>query len=236
MKWIRLWVDDTINGTTFMELDAEHRGVWFTLLLLAGYSPKPGTICIVEGVAYTREQLAAFTKLSLDSLTSGIDHLASESVGKIKVNEDGTLSICNWLKYQTEYDRQKGYRRGLQGKVTKKGYKEKSSFSSVSVSVSVSPSVVPLPKGLSEKTWDEFREFRASIKSPMTPVGEARLLKRLAKLSEKGDDPEEVVSRSIENTWTGLFPLPKKGGTHATCERVDNSAPGRVRAANGIRR
>src|SRR3990167_7665188 len=88
MRWIRLWVDESINGTTFTELNAEHRGVWYTLLLLAAYSPKPGTICIADGVAYTREQLAAFTKLVLEVLNRGIEHLSAPGVEKITINTD----------------------------------------------------------------------------------------------------------------------------------------------------
>jgi len=223
MRWIRLWVDDSINGTTFTELNAEHRGVWFTLLLLAGYSPKPGTICIAEGIAYTREQLAAFTKLTLESINSGIEHLSSDAVDKIRINPDRTISISNWLNYQTEYDRQKGYRRGLQGKVTHKSDEQKSS-------VSVSTSVYILPKGLSQETWDDFKEHRNSIKAKLTANAEKRLLKSLSRMIENGESAEEVVGRSIENGWRGLFP--RKGDTHGTNQKPDNSAQARVRRAN----
>jgi hypothetical protein len=225
MRWIRLWVDESINGTTFSELNAEHRGVWFTLLLLAGYSPKPGTICIADGVAYTREQLAAFTKLTLHAINSGIEHLISEGVNKLTINPDGTISICNWLNYQTEYDRQKGYRRGLQGKVTHKGDGQKSS---VSVSVSVSSSL--LPKGLSQETWDDFKEHRTAIKAKLTPNAERRLLKRLARMVEDGESAEEIVGRSIENGWKGLFS--RVEGKHGTNQKPDNGVQARVRRAN----
>ena len=56
---------------------------------------------------------------------STVRHLASKEVDKIIINSDKTISIKNWSKYQTEYERQKPYRRGLQGKVTQKGYKQK---------------------------------------------------------------------------------------------------------------
>jgi hypothetical protein len=227
MRWIRLWVDESINGTTFKELNAEHRGVWWTLLLLAGYSPIPGTICIANGVAYTREQLAAFTQLTLEELNGGIKHLQSDRVNKIKINPDNTITITNWLNYQTEYDRQKGYRRGLQGKVTKKGYKQKSS-------VSVSTSVSLLVKGLSQKTWEEFKESRVALKARLTTNAESRLLKKLARMVESGEDPEEVVGRSIENGWKGFWP--HKGNQHGSDKKPDNSAPGRVRAANSLHR
>ncbi len=120
MKWIRLWPDYIINGTTFDELPAMERGVWFSLLVMAGYSPVPGTVCIAAGIAYTQAQLAGILKISPDALDAGIERLTHMTVRKLTKNPDGTLTVTNWNKYQTEYDRQKGYRRGLQGKVTAK--------------------------------------------------------------------------------------------------------------------
>jgi uncharacterized phage protein (TIGR02220 family) len=110
MKWIRLWPDYIINGTTFDELDAEVRGVWFSFLALAGYSPFPGEICIAKGLPYTREQMAAIIKIDIVILNRAIDRMSCEEVHKIKVNETGTISILNWNKYQTEYERQKPFR------------------------------------------------------------------------------------------------------------------------------
>ena len=144
MKWIRLWPDYIINGTTFDELDAEVRGVWFSFLALAGYSPFPGEICIAKSLPYTREQMAAIIKIDIGILNRAIDRMSCEEVRKIKVNETGTISILNWNKYQTEYERQKPFRRGLQGKVTKKGYNKKTQRKSISISTSISSSnVVP---------------------------------------------------------------------------------------------
>ena len=113
MKWIRLWPDHILNGSTLDELDPGQRGVWFTLLVLAGYSPVPGTICLARGVAYTHEQMAAVLKINEDYLISTIQYLAHKEIEKIIINPDKTISIKNWNRYQSEYERQKPYRFGF---------------------------------------------------------------------------------------------------------------------------
>ena len=41
MKWIRIWTKETFSGTTFQELNAEQRGIWFSLLIMAGLDSQP---------------------------------------------------------------------------------------------------------------------------------------------------------------------------------------------------
>ena len=96
------------------------------------------------------------------------------------------------------------------------------SITPVYVSASVSD-VVLLPKGLSQKTWDEFKENRIAIKAKMTPNAEARILKRLGRMVDDGENPEEVVGTSIERGWRGLFPVRKDTGK--------NSAPSKTAQA-----
>ena len=64
-------------------------------------------------------------KIPINVLMRALRHLATKEVNKVTIHEDGTIKIANWSKYQTEYERQRPYRRGLQGKVTKKGYSQK---------------------------------------------------------------------------------------------------------------
>jgi len=123
MKWFRVWPGYVINGTTFKELNAEARGVWFSLLALAGYSPIPGCICIGEGIPYTDEQLSKILLIPPKILHKWIGYLMSPGINKISRGRDGILKVVNWSKYQTEYDRQKPYRKGLHKKVTGESYK-----------------------------------------------------------------------------------------------------------------
>ena len=119
MKWIRLWVDETLNGSTFEELRSTERGVWFSLLPLAAIGQPPhGTIKVCDDIGYTNKQIASLLKVDLTILAEALEIL--KHVGKISISDTNVITILNWHKYQTEYERQKKYRKkkGLQKKVT----------------------------------------------------------------------------------------------------------------------
>lgn len=103
MKWIRLWVDEVVKGTTFDELNLAERGLWWSLLLLAGDSLNPGIVEIRREVAYTHETLASVVNCDRKILAKYIKKLIS--VGKIAQLKDGRLQIINWKKYQTRYEK-----------------------------------------------------------------------------------------------------------------------------------
>ena len=65
-----------------------------------------------------------------------------------------------------------------------------------------------LPDFIDKETWDAY------LKSRKKPTEHAivLLIKKLWELRDAGDDPNEVLRRSIMNGWTGIFPLDKKGG------------------------
>ena len=86
--------------------------------------------------------------------------------------------------------------------------------------------------GLSESTWDDFKEHRKAVKAKLTPNAEKRLLKRLARMVEEGGNAEEIVGRSIESGWKGLFP----GGNNAARQHIDNSVPARIQRAHDAKR
>lgn len=103
MKWIRLWIEETLKGTTFDELNLAERGGWFSLLILAGNSQTPGIIEIRKGKPYKLETLAELINCSVEELKTIIEKLVT--VGKIKVLDDGRIQIVNWDKYQTHYEK-----------------------------------------------------------------------------------------------------------------------------------
>jgi hypothetical protein len=117
MRWVRLWTDETLRGSTFDELDLEMRGLWFSLLVMAGHSVIPGKICVSEKVALTKQQIAATLKITVDELNAGLKHLKTPEIDKV-VEKDGFIFIKNWRKYQTEYERQKPYRKKQKEKET----------------------------------------------------------------------------------------------------------------------
>lgn len=66
-----------------------------------------------------------------------------------------------------------------------------------------------LPQGLSEQTWQHFREHRKQLKAKMTELAETLILAKLEKLRQQGEDPTEVVHQSIEVDH--LIPISRGG-------------------------
>lgn len=64
--------------------------------------------------------------------------------------------------------------------------------------------VASLPSFIDPKVWSEWLEYRKSIKKKMT---DATVQKQIKFLSEHQSDYKEIIERSIQNGWTGLFPL-----------------------------
>jgi hypothetical protein len=125
MKWIRLWTQETIDGTTFDELDAAERGIWFSLLLLAGLPPNEGIVELRKGVGYEPSHLAQKINVDPDLILPTITHLLEVKKVSLLPKSAGfppekiRLKIRNWNKYQTEYSR---YRKGKTSKDLGTGY------------------------------------------------------------------------------------------------------------------
>ena len=107
MKWIKLWTEEVIKGTTFSELTASERGVWFSLLALAGIDGT-GRIEIRLGYGYSDSSLSEILNIEKSEMSSAIKKLIQ--VDKIFLGENGVIIIKNFSKYQDEYSRQKPYR------------------------------------------------------------------------------------------------------------------------------
>lgn len=65
---------------------------------------------------------------------------------------------------------------------------------------------VALPDWLPTDAWDDWLKFRKSLrKSPFTDKAQALSLRTLTDLHAKGFDARQIIERSIERGWTGLF-------------------------------
>lgn len=107
MRWVKLWTQESLYGTTFRELEPEERFVWFAFLALAGDSPVPGTICLAPDVPYPDEQLAQVLAVPKPVLQKARRKMVKSS--KIQV-ENGLISIINWPRYQADYARVERFR------------------------------------------------------------------------------------------------------------------------------
>jgi hypothetical protein len=67
---------------------------------------------------------------------------------------------------------------------------------------------VELPEWLPQQTWQDFVTHRQNVRKPIKSATNVKyLLRELDKLRKAGNDPGEVLARSIANGWQGLFPL-----------------------------
>ncbi|MFQ5997097.1 MAG: phage replisome organizer N-terminal domain-containing protein [Dehalococcoidales bacterium] len=106
-RWVKLWVNESLQGTIRFDLEPDERGVWYDLLVLAGQCQLDGIIAAGLGRPYPPNWLAGTLNISLELLERTLRKC--EQSGKIEVDSYG-IHILNWSKYQSEYDRQRPYR------------------------------------------------------------------------------------------------------------------------------
>lgn len=66
---------------------------------------------------------------------------------------------------------------------------------------------IVLPEWIKKETWDAFLEMRKAKKAPPTLRATELIIKELEKFKAAGDDANEVLNRSIRNSWKDVFPL-----------------------------
>ena len=84
-----------------------------------------------------------------------------------------------------------------------------------------------LPDWIDKDLWNAFLEMRKKIKKPPTDKAVELLIKDLEKYKAAGDEPNEVIKKSIMNGWAGLFPLSNKGGQSGARQQRPRQLPDR---------
>ncbi len=74
------------------------------------------------------------------------------------------------------------------------------------VNVTVNDTVTVIPKGISKEVWDDYEQHRKEIKQPLTKLSRTKAQNVLLSNLQ---DQREIVDLTIQNRWTGLFPLKK---------------------------
>jgi hypothetical protein len=161
--WIKLWVNEWLDGTTRFEMTDAQRAFFTDLLAMAGRSRFPGTICAgeVDGkiIGYP---LNKFQSLMSEPLDIEATFLLFVQTGKIEIevtNETPVrlfkVILLNWERYQSEYQRQKPYRvKKLQGKLQQSDSKSDDEGNTTEVEVEVEVEVEENLKSKSKPTSD----------------------------------------------------------------------------------
>ncbi len=126
MRWVRLWTQETLYGTTNRELTLEERAIWFEMLALAGDSPTPGIICVSPGVSLTDAQLSSILDAPEALIRQAKTKLSDPQINKININGTGCIQIVNWSRYQSEFDRESYQREYMRSYRERKSYTRKS--------------------------------------------------------------------------------------------------------------
>lgn len=113
-KWVKLWVNEWLDGTTRFEMSDAQRAFWIDLLALAGRSRFPGKICAgeVNGVP-VGYPLNKYQALMAEPIDVWQTLSLFERVGKIRlvVTSEAPVKLVmvellNWDRYQSDLDAQ----------------------------------------------------------------------------------------------------------------------------------
>ena len=216
-RWVKLWVSESLRGTIRFDLTPSERSVWYDLLALAGDCRQEGLIAPGEHQAYPLRWIAGTLNISTSLLQRTLKKC--KTLSRIDVNGSGIL-ILNWNKYQSEYERQKPFRgKKVTNKVTQKLPVEEEVDIEEEVEKKYIKKEIILPDFINKELWDAFLEMRKKKRAEPTEYAIGLLIKKLEKIRAAGDDPNEVLERSIMGGWTGIFSLDQKGGQGGTHQR-----------------
>jgi hypothetical protein len=62
-----------------------------------------------------------------------------------------------------------------------------------------------LPDWIPAETWKDYEEMRRVLRKPMTDRAKSLAVKELMRFKEDGHSPESILTRSIMNSWQGLY-------------------------------
>lgn len=114
--WVKLFCYERLHGSVSYQLEPEERSVWDELLCLAGLCGLDGLIADRDSRPYPHSFIAHELHISEELLERTLTKCKDE--GRITENEKG-IHLTNWVAYQSEYQRQKPYRKKISEDTTK---------------------------------------------------------------------------------------------------------------------
>jgi len=112
--WVKFWVSECLDGSMREQLGADERGVWYDLIILSARCRVPGVISSNESEAMSHRRIAGVLNISEALLERTLSKCQQQ--GRIAIDEAGLITITNWSKYQSEYQRQQSYKSPFQNK------------------------------------------------------------------------------------------------------------------------
>jgi len=113
-------VNEWLDGTTRYQMSGAQRAFWVDLLAMAGRSRYPGIICSGmdddQYVGYPLKTFAALDAGAEIDLLGTLDLFSKTRKIVVEITAESPVklykfTVCNWDRYQSEYQRQKGYRK-----------------------------------------------------------------------------------------------------------------------------
>ena len=91
LRWIKFYIQETLQGSTTYELTAAQESVWWRLCLLAGQWDDGGVI------KTDRRRIPAVIGRSTKLVEATIQHCVES--GKLEILDGGKLKVANFVKY-----------------------------------------------------------------------------------------------------------------------------------------
>jgi len=106
-KWIKVFCYETLHGSVSYQLSEAEQAVWVKLLCFAGLCGHEGLIADHDKRPFPHAFIIHEVHTSPDIFEGTLTKCKDEG----RISEDGEgIRITNWVKYQSEYDRQKPWR------------------------------------------------------------------------------------------------------------------------------
>ncbi len=106
-RWIKLYPTESLQGSIRYQLSSAERGVWYDLMCFSSLCSNTGDICDRDGQPFPMSYIANRLNVKLPLLAATVAKCIAE--GRLTEDDSG-LHITNWVRYQSEYDRQKPFR------------------------------------------------------------------------------------------------------------------------------
>ena len=214
MPAFQFYVGDWRRDTQVQMASMETRGVWIEMLCCMWDAPERGKL---EG---SIEQLSKLIGCETAILERSISELNDLKIADV-TNGHKNVTIVNRRMSRDEKTRRQATLRKRSQRQRERSHATVTPPSSSSSSSSKKKPPYSPPKGtvdypswLDQKLWKDFKQHRQKLRKPMTLQAESRNIATLKRIIDKGWNQEQIVGRSIECGWVGLFepkePPPEK--------------------------